>query len=303
MYKALTALLVLDYQASILIDETAEKAAIASLSQNPGDTSPLLPLGNELVFQFDSLGLNFTSTTKFIKMVQSSTEASFIRTLLNVLEVDYVTDGETLETGITQLPNGLKLNSNGQIILKNIEQYDFDYKSYEILHELYKALEIFLDSVEEFYADFYQQSILDFVDAPYNTYDDSQVTDRNILVYDTRAIDAEIVNIIDPIADQIIDETNREAVKLKYRTLRDTIQNFAMFNAVPRIETYIDDLLFCVNGSRKYDIAQNQELRALIVTEDIYGYNRRERAAEEVFFPFHNKAILDQFTKGLSFTW
>jgi len=302
MYKAMTDLLLLDYQAQILIDEQAEMKWIANHSTNEGESFPLLPLGTEKVLNWKTLGFDLTSDSKFIEMVFNAVTAEYDRDRLDILEPDYYEAGETLPEGTSQLRNGLKIR-NGTIILKNLEKYDYDFESYGILNEVYRALEIFLDSVEEFYADFYQQSVFDFVDHPYNTYDDSAARDRVIVVYDTREMDWEIENVIDPIADQIDDEENREAVKFRYRLLRDRIKNFTMFTCVPRLEEDIDELLLCVNGTKKYNISQNIEVRALMLTQDEYGYTRRLQKEEEVWFPFHNKAILDSFTQGLSSVW
>ena len=55
LHKAFTKLMVLDQQADALIDEVTEQAYIANLSTNPGETNPVLPLGSELVFQFQKM--------------------------------------------------------------------------------------------------------------------------------------------------------------------------------------------------------------------------------------------------------
>lgn len=303
MYKAMTDLLILEDQAQALIDEDAESQWIAARSTNPGETIPLLPLGTEKVLNWTTLGFDLTSISKFIEMVFNQVTATYDRNRLDVLEPDYKEEGEVLPEGTSALTeSGLKIR-DGRIILKNLEKYDYDFQSYELLNETYRALVIFLDSVEAFYAEFYQQSVFDFVDMPFNTYDDSAADDRVILVYDTREMDWEIANVIDPIADQIIDEENREAVKLRYRTLRDRIKYWTMDTAVFRIENDINDLLLCVNGKKKYHISQNIELRELQLIQDDYGYTRRIQQQEEVWFPFHNKAILDSFTQGLTSVW
>jgi len=303
MYKSMTDLLILEEQAAVLIDEPTESAWIAAHSTNPGETAPLLPIGNEKVLNWNTLGFDLVSNSKFIEMVFNQVSATYDRNTLDVLEPDYKIAGEVLPTGTTALTEtGLKIK-DGKIILKNLEKYDYDFKSYELLNETFRALVIFLDSVEEFYAEFYQQSVFDFIDVPYNTYDDSAAEDRVILVYDTRAMDWKIENIVDPIADQILDIDDREAVKLKYRTLRDTIKYWTMDTAVYRIEDDIDDLLLCVNGKKKYDISVNIELRELQLIQDAFGYTRRIQKGEEVWFPFHNKAILESFSEGLSSVW
>jgi hypothetical protein len=303
LYKSITDLLVLEDSAQSLIDEAKEKQWIANHSINESDSIPLLPLGNEKVFQWTSLNFNLTSDSKFIQMIIDEEVNAYNRNRLNVLQPDYRENGETLPTDVSALTNtGLKIK-DGVVIFPNLEKYDFDYESNGILNEVYRAMKIFLDSVESFYSQFYQQSILDFVDEPYNDYDDSQVKDEIILIYDTREMDDEITNVIDPIANQIDDAENREAVKLRYRQLRDNIKDFTMFTCVPRLEENIDKLLFVVNGIKKYDIGSRINNRVLIVREDNYGYKRTYQTAEEVFFPFHNKAILDSFTQGLSSIW
>ena len=303
LYKSLTDLMILEDQAQSLIDEPTQIAYIQSLAQNPGDSLPILPFGTELVLNWKTLGFDFVSDSKFIDMVFNAVTANYDRDRLNILELDYKTPGEVLPSGTVSLTtSGLKLK-NGQVVLKNLEKYDYDFESYGLLNELYRALKIFLDSVESFYAQFYQQSVFDFVDTPYNSYDDSAADDRVILVYDTRAMDAEITNVIEPATLLINDPTDREAVLLRYLELRDAIKNFTMFTCVTRLEQDITDLLFCINGSKKYHISQNIELQALDVRQDVYGYNRTYKSAEEVFFPFHNKAILDSFSQGLASVW
>lgn len=303
MYKAMTDLYILENQAQNLIDNSSEKQWIAARATNPGDSMPLLPLGTEKVLNWNSLGFDTTSNTKFIEMVFNTISASYDRNRLDILEIDYQTPGETLPTGTTVLnPSGLKIK-DGKLILKNLEKYDYDFESNGLLNESFRALKLFLDSVETYYAQFYQQSVFDFIDVPYNSYDDSAADDRVVLVYDTREMDDEIFNVIDPIADMIVDEENREAVKLRYRQLRDRIKYFNMDTVVYRLEEDIDKLLLAVNGKKKYDISKNIELQELILITDDYGYKRTTQRGEEVWFPFHNKAILDSFTQGLTSVW
>ena len=61
LYFVMTKLLVLDNRAYSLIDETAESNYIATRSQNPSDSYPLLPLGTEEVLNWDSLNFNMQS--------------------------------------------------------------------------------------------------------------------------------------------------------------------------------------------------------------------------------------------------
>ena len=163
--------------------------------------------------------------------------------------------------------------------------YDYDYKSYELLNEIYRGVEIFFASVETFYAKYYVDQI--------------EETQQFVLVYDTQDIDEEFNNIIFPIADTIPDVTNRELVKTQYRLLRDLIKFFCMDSAL-KIDEEIDRLLFCINGSKKYSVSQNIETKELELIIDENGFSRRLHADEEVFFPFHNKPTLNQFTEGLS---
>jgi len=277
LYKAFTKLMVLDNQASELIDEQTEMDYISDLATVPGETSAVLPLGTEMVFQYNSLNFDFDSTSKFIIEEHSG------QTLLNVLAVDFATIGEILPDGTTQLSNGLKIK-DGAIIFKSLEIYDYDYKSYELLNEIYLALEVFFASVESLYARFYVDVIEEY--------------DRLVLVYDTQDIDDELNNIIFPIADTIPDATSRELVKQQYRILRDAIKFFNMENVL-RLDLEIDRLLFCINASKKYSVQQNIETKDLELTVDVNGNSRRLSKGEEIFFPFHNKPSLNQFIEGI----
>ena len=375
LLKSLTQLTILEERAKALIDEEAEKNYISALSFNPGDTAPLLPLGDELVFKFDNLNFNYESRSKFIELepeYQCDTEEQleskrlvpfqttdcpdkqekldeFFESELevntaeeepeipvapgeggglhvpyfeydaaeticadpklrwkqnysSVLERSVVEEGEELAEGVTSF-NGFKIK-DGVLLLKNFQRFDFDYLSNGMLNEIARALVIFLDSVEAFYSKFYIQESGAFIDAqPSNTFDDSGA-DRTVIVYDTQAMDDEIFNTIFPIADMIVDPTNRELVKTRYLLLRDTIKFFNMDSAVNVIEKQIDELLFAVNGTKKYQIIQNIETRHLELIEGpLPETTRRLRQEEEVFFPFHNKSILESFTNGLSRTY
>lgn len=277
LHKAFTNLLLLEKEAQDLIDEDTEKAYIASLSDVDGETNPILPFGDELIFQFNSLGFNFDSDSKFI------VEEHEGQTLLDVLEVQYATEGESLASGTIRLSNGLLIR-DGEIIFKNLELYDYDYQSFEILNEIYRALEIFFASVETFYANFFVDEI--------------EETNTSVLVYDMSAYDAELNDVVFPAADTISDATNRETVKQHYRVLRDRIEFWAMARAT-RFDEYIDQLLFCINGSKKYSIQQNIETKQLELIVDENGYSRRLHKDEEVFFPFHNKPTLNEFIEGI----
>jgi len=267
--------MLLDKQDVDLIDEAIEKAYIASLSYVDGDTLPVLPLGNELVFQFSGLGLDFNSDSKFIIEQPDGQE------LLDILELDYAVEGESLPSGTSQLANGLKIR-DGEIIFKNLEMYDYDYKSYELLNEIYRAVEVFFSSVETYFAKYY--------------YD--RVNEQSVIVYDTQDIDDELNNVIFPIADTIPDATRREEVKTHYRFLRDEIKFFNMGIALS-IDKEIDNLLYCINGSKKYSVIQNIETKELEMIYDNNGNARRLHKDEEIFFPFHNKPTLNEFTQGL----
>jgi len=275
LHHAFTRLMILDKAADDLINVATEKAYIANLSYIEGDTFPVLPLGNELVFQFNSLNLDFDSNSKFIFEKHEGQDRR------DVLELEYATEGEALPDGTVQLANGL-LIKDGAIIFKNLEKYDYDYKSYELLHEIYQAVEVFFASVEVFFAKFY--------------YD--QVDDRSVLVYDTSDIDAENNNIIFPIADTIPNEENRRLVKEQYELLRDEIKFFSM-GIVLQIDAEIDRLLYCINASKKYSVSQNIETKELEMIVDENGHYRRIHQEEEVFFPFHNKPTLNEFIQGL----
>jgi hypothetical protein len=277
LHRAFTNMMLLDKEAADLIDEQAEKAYIASLSYVEGETFPVLPLGNELVFQFDSLNLDFDSESKFIFEKPEGQDRR------DILELEYKVAGETLQEGDVRLSNGLILR-DGEVVFKNLEEYDYDYKSYEVLNEIYRALEIFFASVESFYSQFYVDEIAE--------------TQTIVLVYDTSDIDEELETVIFPIADTIPDATNRELVKQQYRLLRDEIKFWAMSRAV-RIDKEIDRLLYCINASKKYSVQQNIETKQLELIVDENGKTRRIHKGEEIFFPFHNKPSLNQFTLGL----
>jgi len=275
LHHTFTNLMLLDKRASELIDVDAAKTYIANLSYISGDTFPILPLGDELVFQFNSLDWNFESESKFI------VETVLGQDRLNILELDYATEGEILPDGTSQLSNGLKIK-DGEIIFKNLEMYQYDYKSYELLNEIYRAVEIFFASVESFFQNYY--------------YD--EVDEQTVLIYDTDDIDDELNNIIFPIVDTLPDATDRELVKDKYRELRDSIKDFNDDIAL-QLDSEIDSLLYCINGSKKYSVIQNIETKQLEMLVDGNGNSRRLHKDEEVFFPFHNKPSLNQFIEGL----
>ncbi len=277
LHTAFTKLMVLDQQAYDLIDDDQEKAYIASLSYVDGSTFPVLPLGNELIFQFDSLDLNFDSDSKFIVEKHSG------QTKLDILELDYAEEGEVLPDDTSTLSSGLKIK-DGKIIFKNLEMYDYNYNSYELLNEMYRAVEIFFASVESFYSRYYVDEIPEY--------------NRIVLVYDTKAIDAELNDVIFPIADTIPNAMNRELVKQHYRLLRDRIKFWAM--SIPlRIDEEIDRLLYCINASKKYSVQQDIETKCLELIVDENGHSRRLHKREEIFFPFHNKPSLNKFIQGL----
>jgi hypothetical protein len=184
---------------------------------------------------------------------------------------------------------------DGKVSFPNIEKLDYDYSNYEILHEMYKALVLILNSTEEFYSQ--------FIFRPKDEVDEGVIVPKTFCVidYDTRAMDEEIDNRIYNQAQLITDEENREAVITIYQNTRDSIKNFTLTDMSPKLERYISELLYCVNGVKNYDIKFNQDLRGLVVTF-IEGTTSGEyyikQNSEEVFFPFHNKAMLDQFTEG-----
>ena len=79
---------------------------------------------------------------------------------------------------------------------------------------------------------------------------------------------------------------------------RNQIKFFAM-SIAPRIDEQIDNLLFCVNGSKKFSVRQNIETKALELIVDDNGNTRRHHKDEEVLYPFHNKAIIESISQGL----
>jgi hypothetical protein len=185
LHQAFTRLMLIDKEAADLIDAEQEKAEIALLSAVDGETFPVLPFGDELVFQFNSIGL--------------------------------------------------EIEENNSIIL----------------------------------------------------------------VYDTEDIDDELFNRVFPVADTITDPTNREAVKERYRLLRDEIKFWAMGDIAIRLDEEIDRLLFCINASKKYSVQKNIETKQLELIYDDNGKQRRVHKDEEVFYPFHNKPTINEFIDGL----
>jgi hypothetical protein len=278
LHQAFTRLMLIDKEAADLIDAEQEQADIAALSVVDGETFPVLPFGDELVFQFNSIDLDFDSESKFIFEKPEGQD------LRDILELEYAEEGEELPQGTTKLDNGLKLR-DGFVIFKNLEEYDYDYKSYEVLNEIYRALEIFFASVEAFYSKY-------FVD---------EISENNtiVLVFDTEDIDDELFNRVFPVADTITDPENREAVKERYRLIRDEIKFWAMGDIVLRIDAEIDRLLYCINASKKYSVQQNIETKQLELIYDDNGKQRRIHKDEEVYFPFHNKPTLNEFLIGI----
>lgn len=313
LYKAVTNLLVLEENAKALINQSELKSEIALAATNPGETAPILPFGDELVLNWNSLEIDYTSISKFIEIAFNSTLTNptdkiiYDKTLKSVLKPAYASTGEESSSTVAILPKSKAKLYNGLASFPNLEKYDFDYQSYEILNEVYRALRLILDSTEAFYSTFYTEERDTFFGI-----DDLPSTLKNnlfqlIMVYDTRDMDSEINGRVTLKAQEIINPTQREVVLNMYREARDTIKTFAMFNAAPKIEKYIESLLFAVNGSRTYDIYFNMDLQVLEV-QNLEGGIANEQliikhSPEEVFFPFHNKAILDQFTQGISSLW
>jgi len=313
LYKTITQLLVLEESAAQLIDQTSVKNQIATLATNPGDTFPILPFGDELVLNWNSLQFDYNSISKFIEIAFNPTTSytdqsiTYDKNKKSILMPDYAKAGEESTTDYSILTKTKAKFYKNLITFPNLEKYDFDYKSYEILNEVYRAVSLILDSVEAFYSTFYTEERDSFFG-----YDEisSSLSDNAlqlILVYDTRLMDAEIDGRITTKALEITDPTSREQVLNIYRNTRDQIKFFTMFNVASKLEKYIEDLLFTVNGSRTYDIFFNMNLRVLEVSQLNGGVANENliinHSTEEVFFPFHNKAILDQFTQGIKSLW
>jgi hypothetical protein len=312
LYKAVTSLLVLEENAAALIDQTAVKNQIAVASTNPGESYPVLPFGDELCLNWNSLKFDYTSISKFIEIAFSAAKSNPVDKIVydknkkSVLMPDYAPVGEENTETVVILPKTRARLTNGFTTFPNLEKYQYDYKSYEILNEVYRAIALILDSAEAFYSTFYTEER----DVFFGIDDLPQSLKENvfqlILVYDTRLMDDEIDGRVTLKANEIIDPIQREAVLNIYRETRDRIKFYTMFVVAPLIENYIEDLLFAVNGSRTYDIKFNQTLRVLEVQPLDGGTSEQlviKHSAEEVFFPFHNKAMLDQFTQGLKSVW
>lgn len=314
LYKAITNLLVLEEAAAQLIDEAALKSQIALAATNPGETAPILPFGDELVLNWNSLKFDYESISKFLSLSFNLSKSNSTDGIVydkikgSVLMPAYATEGEESTATYPIFPVTRAKFYNGLTIFPNLEQYEFDYKSYEILNEVYRALALILNSTESFYSTFYTEELTTVY--PDGTTDLPEQTQAQlsqvILVYDTRAMDAEINGRIDTKSLEIIDPDQREYVMNLYRTTRDKIKDFTMFDVAKRLEKYIEELLFAVNGSRTYDVSFNMKLNVLEITPLQGGTSSQyviNHLGEEVFFPFHNKAILDQFTQGLNSLW
>ena len=313
LYKAITHLLILEENAAALIDQVAVKNQIALASMNPGDSYPILPFGDELVLNWNSLQFDYESISQFLSVAFSPTKTNPVDKIVydkikkSVLKPAYAATGELPTTDVAILPKTRAKLTKGLTTFPNLEKYDFDYKSYEILNEVYRAISLILDSAEAFYSTFYTEER----DVFFGIDDLPQSLKENIfqliMVYDTRVMDSEITGRIEAKSLEIIDPGQRETVMNIYRDTRDRIKFFTMFEVAPLIEKYIEELLFAVNGSRTYDIHFNMNLRVLEV-QDLAGGIPNEQliikhSPEEVFFPFHNKAMLDQFTQGLNSLW
>lgn len=312
LYKAVTNLLVLEENAAQLIDQSAVKQQIAALATNPGDSFPILPFGDELVLNWNSLKFDYTSITKFIELAFNPTQSNTTQEIVydtvakSVLQPAYAEEGEVNTNTISILPKTKAKLYQGSVIFPNLEKYQYNYKSYEILNEAYRAISLILDSVEAFYSTFYTEERDSFFGIEELPDYLKQNVFQTIMVYDTRLMDAEIDGRITQKANEIIDVNNRNRVLNIYRDTRDRIKFFTMFEVAYKLEKYIEDLLFTVNGSRTYDIKFNQTLRVLEIQPLDGGTSNQlivKSSAEEVFFPFHNKAMLDQFTQGLRSLW
>jgi hypothetical protein len=312
LYKAVTSLLILEENAASLIDQLDVKNKISILATNPGETAPVLPFGDELVLNWNSLSFDYESITKFISLAFNPTKTNPIdkivydKNQLSVLKPNYASLSDVDTNRISILPKTKAKLYNGLVTFPNLEKYDFDYKSYEILNEVYRALVLILDSVELFYSNFYTEETQTFFET--DTLSDQFLNDllQIVMIYDTRDMDTEIEGRISLKSEEILDSEKREEVMNLYRSTRDTIKYFAMFDAAPKLEKYIEELLFAVNGSRTYDIRFNMNLRVLEIGTLNGGTSSQQvikHFSEEVFFPFHNKAILDQFTQGLNSLW
>lgn len=312
LYKAVTSLLVLEENAAQLIDQTALKQQIATAATNPGESYPILPFGDELCLNWNSLKFDYNSISKFLEIAFNPVKTNptnkivYDQNAKSVLMPNYANPNEQSSGDIAILPVTRAKLTKGLVTFPNLEKYQYDYKSYEILNEVYRAISLILDSAEAFYSTFYTEER----DTFFGIEDLPAALKENIfqliLVYDTRLMDAEINGRVTLKANEIIDPVQREAVLNIYRETRDRIKFFTMFDVAPAIEKYIEDLLFTVNGSRTYDIKFNQNLRVLEVQPLQGGTSDQlviKHSAEEVFFPFHNKAMLDQFTQGISSLW
>lgn len=301
IYNTVTKLLVLQERAEALVDKDTLTSTISSLSEG------ILPFGDELVLNW-KIDLDYESLSQFVDLsfdadyTSSLQEITYNKEYKSILKPDYASNGEKSSSTISILPVTKAKLYNGLVSFPNIEKYDFDYMSYELINEMYRATRLILDSTENFYSTFYYIPMEEFD----NVYDDSARRGEYVIVYDTREMDEEIDGRINTQAQLIADPVTREQVMDIYRTTRDLIKFFCMEDVALKLENYIEELLFCVNGTKNYDIKFNQALRALVV-QSLEGASSGEyiikQHDEEVFFPFHNKALLDQFTEGFKSIW
>lgn len=231
------------------------------------DGEPILPLGildpdneeMELVLKWDGIKFNWESDSKFIDPVYDDVEGSIVVLLLNILEKGYE-------------------DSNVD------ERYEYDYASWEVLNEVYRATFLLYKSIRELFMYQYEEMTLEEFLAN-NDYDDSGRPESILKVFDTTKIDLDLDENIYPIIERITDIDDREMVKDIYDGIRDQIKFYCTFDIIETLERSYERLLFVINGLKKFDIGPN-----ITMQDD-----------EEVFFPMHNKPVLDNITMGGAF--
>lgn len=223
----------------------------------------VLPTGNELVFNHNGLYIPWDSESKIIDMRYE--DGSIVTYLLNILEKNNIhsTMDETVE---------------------------YDYLSYEVLNEIYRATFVIYKEYLKVFGYYTETEMEEFL--ANNNYDDSGRPFQLIFEYNTEDIDDELDDLfirMELPGDDfyIADEINRNEIINIYEDARNKIKFYFTFDIVDVIFELKNEILFVINGLKKYDVRLNTE------TQD----------DEEIFFPMHNKHVLDGMTMGGAFRY
>ena len=223
----------------------------------------ILPSGDELILNFEGMNMLFESDSQFINMEFNYNENTIVKYLYNVLQI-----GEEQS---------------------NVDEFfEYDSLSYEVLNEIYRATKLLYREFREFFGHFEEVEYEEF--AANNNYDDSGREGTIIYEFNTKDIDDDLDQLFEEMKSSdsdiyIADDTTRNEIKHFYDTLRDKVKFFFTFDRIDDILQIIEDLLFSLNGLRKFDTRLNMALEE----------------GEEVFFPMHNKSVVDFYTMGGSY--